>query len=190
MTDIHPYPDSFPTQDIDEAAAQFLYVHYPPYAATYLRDFLAHLVSISVGGPASVLPSLNEPGLYTLAAALGHEGREEQFRAGENLRDALISELRRRNCKGMGTEPQGPARRGRLVQLVATCTTLTRAGASSLQRHNLAGACPFCGAPDFRVFLPPVRWRCFACGRQGALLEFAEHLLQDGLSAAAQAELE
>jgi len=96
----------------------------------------------------------------------------------QDLRHALVAELRWRNCKAMGTDPTGPVRRGRLIQLVATCTILDRAGASSLRRDNLAGDCPFCGASEFRVFLPAVRWRCFACAREGALLEFAEVLLE------------
>ena len=177
MTNIHPYTDSSLVGDLGEPAGQFPYVHYPPYSGEYLRDFLAHLVSRFGGDVASAVPSLGEPGLYALSAAIALGIHENQFHAGDHLRDALIAELRSRNGKGMGTQPRGSVRRGRLVQIAATCTTLTVAGASSLQRHNLAGACPFCGAPDFRVFLPAVRWRCFACGRQGALLEFAENLL-------------
>ena len=180
MTTIHSYAyaDNSPAWGFDDFSPQCPYVQYPPYTATYLRDFLAHLVSVSAGNPVSLLTSLSEPGLYALAAALGSDAGDDPLRRDENLRNALIAELRWRNCKAMGTYPQGPARRGRLIQLAATCTTLSMAGASSLQRHNLAGECPFCAAPDFRVFLPSVRWCCFACDRQGALLEFAEQLLE------------
>ena len=180
MTTIHPYTDSSLVGDLGEPAGQFPYVHYPPYSRSYLRDFLAHLGSRYGGDVASAVSSLGEPGLYALSAAIALSLHEGQFNAGDNLRDALIAELRWRNGKGMGTQPRGSVRRGRLVQLVATCTTLAVAGASSLQRHNLAGDCPFCRAPDFRVFLPAVRWRCFACGRQGALPEFAESLIHTG----------
>ncbi len=177
MTAIHPYTDSSLVGDLDEPSGQFPYVHYPPYSRSYLRDFLAHLGSKFGGDVTSAVPSLGEPGLYALSAALALGLHEDQLEAGDNLRDTLIAELRSRNCKGMGTQPRGSVRRGRLVQIAATCTTLAVAGASALQRHNLAGDCPFCRAHDFRVFLPAVRWRCFACGRQGGLLEFAESLL-------------
>lgn len=178
MTAIHSYTDSSPVWDLDDLSPQCPYVHYPPYTTTYLRDFLAHLVSVSAGNPVSLLTSLSEPGLYALAAALGSGVGNDLLRHDDNLREALIAELRWRNCKAMGTDPRGAVRRGRLVQLVASCTSLSVAGASSLQRQNLSGECPFCSAPDFRVFLPAVRWRCFACDRQGALLEFAESLLE------------
>ena len=178
MTAIHSYTDSSPIWDFDDLSLQCPYVHYPPYTATYLRDFLAHLVSVSAGNPVSLLSSLSEPGLYALAAALAANSRGAEPLLDQNLRDALIAELRWRNCKAMGTDSRGSVRRGRLIQLVATSTDLDRAGASSLQRDNLAGDCPFCGSSEFRLFLPAVRWRCFACDRQGALLEFAESLLE------------
>ena len=178
MTAIHSYTDISPARDLDESSLQCLYVQYPPYTATYLRDFLAHLVSVSAGNPVSLLTSLSEPGLYALAAALSSVTGDSPLWHDDNLRESLIAELRWRNCKAMGTDPRGAVRRGRLVQLVASCTSLSVAGASSLQRQNLSGECPFCSAPDFRVFLPAVRWRCFACDRQGALLEFAESLLE------------
>ena len=177
LATIHPYTDSSLVENLGESPEQFGYVNYPPYSGTYLRDFLAHLRDGFGGDVASAVQSLGEPGLYALSAALALGLHEDQFEAGDNLRDALVAELRSRNCKGMGTQPRGSVRRGRLVQIAATCTTLAVAGASALQRHNLAGDCPFCRAPDFRVFLPPVSWRCFACGRQGGLLEFAESLL-------------
>lgn len=180
MTAIHPYTDSSLAGDLDESSDQFPCAHYPPYSSSYLRDFLAHLNNRFGGDVASAVPSLGEPGLYALSAALALGLHVGQFEAGDNLRDALVAELRWRNCKGMGTQPRGSVRRGRLVQIAASCTTLTVAGASHLQRHNLAGDCPFCRASDFRVFLHTVRWRCFACGRQGGLLEFAESLLHTG----------
>ena len=183
MTAIHSYTDISPAWDFDDLSPQCPYVHYPPYTAKYLRDFLAHLVSVSAGNPASLLTSLSEPGLYALAAALGSGvGDDDPLRDDKNLCETLLAELRWRNCKAMGTDPRGAVRRGRLIQLVASCTSLSAAGASSLQRNNLAGECPFCSSPDFRIFLPPVRWRCFACDRQGALLEFAEQLLCAGLT--------
>ena len=178
MTAIRSYTDSSLLRNFDESSLQCPYVQYPPYTATYLRDFLAHLVSLSAGNPVSLLTSLSEPGLYALAAALGSGVNDNLLRHDGNLCDSLIAELRWRNCKAMGADPRGPARRGRLVQLISSCTSLSVAGASSLQRQNLAGECPFCSAPDFRVFLPAVRWRCFACDRKGALLEFAEQLLR------------
>ena len=178
MTATHSYTDSSLLWNFDESSLQCPYVQYPPYTGTYLRDFLARLVSVSAGNPVSLLTSLSEPGLYALAAALGSGAGDVPLRHDEILCESLIAELRWRNCKGMGMDPRGPARRGRLVQLVASCTLLSVAGASSLQRQNLAGECPFCSAPDFRVFLPTVHWRCFACDRQGALLEFAEQLLR------------
>lgn len=180
MTATHSDTDSSLLWNLDESSLQCPYVQYPPYTATHLRDFLAHLVSVSSGDLVSLLTSLSEPGLYALAAALGSGVGDASLRHDENLREALIAELRWRNCKGMGTDPQGQVRRGRLVQLAASCTSLSVAGASSLQRQKLSGACPFCSATDFRVFLPAVHWRCFACGRQGALLEFAEQLLRAG----------
>lgn len=170
--------------EFGDVPGHFPYVHYPPHSAAYLRDFLAQLASVSGRDPASLLSSLTEPSLYTLAAALGLGIRADGLDPDDSLRDTLISELRWRNCKSMGAEPMGPARRGRLVQLAATCTVLRRAGASPLQRHNLAGVCPFCGDPGFRVFLPTVSWQCFACQRHGALLQFAEHLLTAGTTPA------
>ena len=70
LTAIHSYTDISPARDLDESSLQCLYVQYPPYTATYLRDFLAHLVSVSAGNPVSLLTSLSEPGLYALTAAL------------------------------------------------------------------------------------------------------------------------
>ena len=175
ITDL--YTDSIVTGEFDDAPGHFPYVEYPPHSAAYLRDFLSHLAGASDGEPASLLTSLTEPSLYTLAAALGTGNCVDGLHSDDGLRDALIAELRWRNCKTMGVDPEGPVRRGRLVQLAGSCTILETVGASSLQRHNLAGVCPLCGDPGFRVFLPTVSWRCFGCARQGGLLEFAECLL-------------
>ena len=180
LTIIDPYAESIAAGEFDDTPGHFPYVHYPPYSATYLRDFLSHLMSVSAGDPSSFLASLTELSLYVLAAALGSGLNADGISPDEGMFDALIAELRWRDCKSMGEEPRGAVRRGRLIQLAGTCTALETVGASSLQRHNLAGACPFCGDPDFRVFLPTVSWRCFGCGRQGALLEFAECLLTAG----------
>ena len=94
----------------------------------------------------------------------------------------LIDEVRRelgwRNCRTMGHNPTGAVRRGRLLQLTGSFTTLSRRGASPLQRNRVSGDCPLCdGAATLSVFLDSVRWRCFGCGRQGGLPEFAVAML-------------
>ena len=130
---------------------------------------------MSRGDLISALPGLSEPGLYTLTAALAqgcHSGP-----LADGLADAIIAELRWRNCRAMGTDPAGPVRRGRLIQIVGAFSKLGTLGASSLQRQKLGGRCPFCQTEAFQVFLPTVRWRCFGCERGGGLLEFAEQLL-------------
>ena len=148
-----------------------------------LRDFLEYLASLPGDNLASRVASLSEPGLYTLVAALAVAGESA---AGSRIKSdyaavvpGLLAEMRRRNCRGMGDDPTGPARRGRLLQLAGTFTTLSPAGNSPLQEHKLAGSCPFCGGdPSFQVYLPRVRWQCFGCSRRGGLLEFAECLLE------------
>lgn len=95
---------------------------------------------------------------------------------------AIIAELRRelrhRNGRAMGSDPAGAVRRGRLLQLIGSFTTLSRSGASPLQRNRISGDCPLCdGAATLSVFLESVRWRCFACDRQGGLPEFAAAML-------------
>lgn len=95
---------------------------------------------------------------------------------------ALIDEVRRelgwRSCRAMGHNPTGAVRRGRLLQLIGSFTTLARRGASPLQRNRVSGDCPLCGgSATLSVFLDSVRWRCFGCGRQGGLPEFAVAML-------------
>ena len=167
----------------DATGEQFPGTYYPPYPADYLRELLAHLINVSHGDCAAALPSLSEPGLYALAAAIaigrrdGAAGEAAAAPAHGIPTAALVAELRWRGCRGMGVNPVGATRRGRLVQLLTTFTPLQAPGASPLQRSKLAGACPFCGSPEFQVLLESVRWRCFGCHRAGALLEFAEQIL-------------
>ena len=168
--------------DYSQPAAQWPFRVYPPYADQELRDFFVHLVNVSRGELIPALPGLSEPGLYTLATVLargGHVGLDSGPRglSTEGLTDALIAELRWRNCRGMGADPDGRVRRGRLIQIVSGFTELRVLGVSSLQRQKLAGQCPFCESEAFQVFLPSVGWRCFGCGRGGGLLEFSEQLL-------------
>ena len=178
MTTTDRATDSAQTTGSIEWAGPYPAVRYPPHTRQYLRDFLAHLLNVSHGDPSPALPTLTEPSLYTLAAALAHAGESEADAPGiPGLHDALATELRWRDCRAMGTDPTGPVRRGRLIQMAETFTPLTVAGASAPQRAKLAGRCPFCASPSFQVFLPQVRWRCFECDRQGALPEFAESLL-------------
>ena len=157
---------------------------FPPHDERRLRDFAEYLSESSEGNPANCLSSLSEPGLYALVVALTMgSGAEAGSRALTDFAaavPALLSELRRRDCRGMGADPIGPVRRGRLLQLVGTFMTLTPAGGSPLrQEDKLMGDCPFCGAgASFQVYLPGVRWQCFGCARSGALLEFAEYLLE------------
>lgn len=182
MTIATSITDSASVANDSQAAEQWPAAVYAPHTDQYLRDFLDHLVNVTQGELIAALPGLSEPGLYTLAAALaqGRRSGPDATAGGaatEGLADALISELRWRGCRAMGTDPAGPARRGRLLQMAGTFTELGALGASSLQRQKLAGRCPFCAAEWFQVFLPSVRWRCFGCGRGGGLLEFAEELL-------------
>ena len=168
--------------DYSQPAAQWPFTVYPPYADQELRDFFVHLANVSRDDLIAALPGLSEPGLYILTAALArgsHRGPDPATSASstDGLPDALIAELRWRNCRAMGTDPRGPVRRGRLIQTVSTFTELRALGASSLQRQKLAGRCPFCQTELFQVFLLSVRWRCFGCRRGGGLLEFAECLL-------------
>ena len=151
---------------------------FPPYDRRQLRALRERLRAAAGGTPASALAlsAVPEPGLYALAAALAGEsgGRGE-------LAARLRAELRTRNCRGMGVDPTGPVRRGRLLQLIGSFTTLRVAGVSSLQRRRMRGGCPLCGEADsLRVSLGLARWQCFACGRSGGLLEFAEELLAKG----------
>ena len=157
------------------------HVEFPPYSRHYLSNLVANLIRISGADPAAALPSLAEPALYALAAAIAINDPS----CGENLPNgfvtALLAELRWRNCRAMGGDPTGPVRRGRLIQLVTSCTTLRTLGVTPAQTHKLVGACPFCSSARFQLFLPSVCWRCFDCERQGGLLEFAESLLLTAL---------
>ncbi|MCY4417289.1 MAG: hypothetical protein OXE87_13425 [Chloroflexi bacterium] len=171
-----------PTDSLENAnpaaTPQYPYNHYPPYSRQYLRNLLERLCDVSGGDLAGRLPSLTEPALYALAAAVT---LNDGFILGIR-RDALAAplrdELRWRACRAMGTDPTGPTRRGRLVQMVGTFTTLTVAGVSESQRQKLVGTCPFCGSTEFQLILSSVHWRCFTCGHDGGLLEFAERLLE------------
>ena len=158
---------------------------FAPYDVPQLRRALSRFLTVAAGGSvAAALPTLPEPGLYALAAALAHPDLAGVARP-DNLAAALRSEIRCRTGQGMGSDPSGPVRRGRLLQHIGIFTTLAVPGASPLQRRKLLGGCPFCRAPaafpaSFQVSLPAVCWQCFACGRRGGLPEFAECLLTDG----------
>ena len=171
--------DSAGVADYAESATQWPFTVYPPHTDRELRDFFAHLVNVSRGDLISALPGLSEPGLYMLSAALAGGSHSEPLADG--VADALIAELRWRNCRAMGTDPTGPVRRGRLIQIVGACTELRTLGASSLQRQKLVGRCPLCSTESLQVFLPSVRWRCFGCEGGGGLLEFAEQLVTSRL---------
>ena len=154
---------------------------FPPYDRRQLRALRERLRAAAGGAPASALAlsAVPEPGLYALAAALAGESGESG--GGGELAARLRAELRTRNCRGMGVDPVGAVRRGRLLQLIESFTTLRVAGVSSLQRRRMRGGCPLCGEADsLRVSLALARWQCFACGRSGGLLEFAEELLAKG----------
>ena len=171
------------------AASHLLAADFPPLTDQRLREFLERFSALAGDNPANGLSSLSEPGLYALAAAIARAGALEpgpslelepriagQFRA---VVPSLLAELRRRNCRGMGTDPAGPIRRGRLLQIIGAFTTLTSPGASLREQTRLVGACPLChAASSLQVSLTTVQWRCFACSRTGALLQFAECLLE------------
>ena len=193
MISFHAPIDSYTSAIAAHSDAEYPSVHYPPYTELYLHDLLAHFVTASHGNPVGVLPSLNESGLHALTAAIVK--RNDPNVSSPEFVAALLAEIRWRGCRTMGGDPTGPVRRGRLIQTVSTFTPLNTLGASPLQRDQLAGQCPFCGENVFRVSLASVRWRCFACQREGGLLEFAEGLLEqvrspaqpDGESAATSA---
>ena len=174
----NPVPTDSADTAITSESPQYPYVDYPPYSQQQLHDLLTHLVNISGSDLASALSSLTEPTLYALAAALAISNQTTHPYVAKAATRPLREELRWRAARAMGTDPSGPTRRGRLVQMAGTFTTLTIAGASPLQRTKLLGVCPFCASHDFQLMLPTVRWRCFSCHRDGGLLEFAEHLLE------------
>ena len=168
----------------DDRAQSCAIAEFAPYDAGQLRRTLARFLALSGGGGNSngtaVLPALPEPGLYALAAALAHPDLAGVARPAD-LADALRSEIRCRSGQGMGSDPSGPVRRGRLLQHIRIFTALAVPGASPLQRRKMLGDCPFCrAAAVFQVSLPSVCWQCFACARRGGLVEFAECLLTDG----------
>ncbi len=197
-----PAPDS---ATLDSQRGPLLQTPYPavayaPHTAAELRDFLVRLARESGGAMLASLPVVAEPTLYTLTAALylfsrgpdnllestlisagfhpDAEGIDAESNWPARLLTDLQAELRWRDCRGMGQDPMGGVRRGRLLQLVASFVELTTPGASSLHRHKLVGRCPLCTVDEsLQVFLNHVRWRCFACNRAGGLLEFAEALL-------------
>ena len=156
--------------------------NFPPLTDQRLREFLGRFSALAGDNLANGLSSLSEPGLYVLVAAVARaDALEPEPRIADQFSavvPSLLAELRRRNCRGMGSDPAGPVRRGRLLQLIGAFTTLNPCGTSPREQTKLAGVCPFCAAASsFQVFLPPVTWQCFSCNRSGALLEFAEYQL-------------
>ena len=166
--------------------------HFPEYTDEYLTQFVDHLWAMSNGYLASGLPTLSIAGLYTLVvvlarvAGVGHGSWTADARITDQLpavAPALLTELRRRDCRGLGDDPTGPVRRGRLLQLVGAFTPLSQPGATTRQRRKMRGDCPFCDEPaSLQVSLPSVTWRCFECGQSGGLREFAECLLTQALA--------
>ena len=189
---------SFPTDSYlfltgDEAGqTEWPATHFPEYTDEHLTQFVDHLWAMSNGDLASGLPTLSIAGLYTLvvvlarAAGVGHGSWTADARITEQLpaaTPALLAELRRRDCRGLGDDPTGPVRRGRLLQLVGAFTPLSQPGATTRQRRKMRGDCPFCDEPaSLQVSLPSVTWRCFECGQSGGLREFAECLLTQALA--------
>ena len=173
--------------DRNDGAPSCAIADFAPYDVRQLRRVLQRFLTVSDGGAPSALTTLPEPGLYALAAALAHPALAGVDRPA-GLPAALGAEIRQRSGQGMGSDPTGPVRRGRLLQQIGAFTTLAAPGASPLQRRKLLGNCPFCrtaasppAAASFQVTLPPVRWQCFACARRGGLPEFAGYLLTDGV---------
>ena len=147
------------------------------------------------------LVMLPEPDLYLLASAVfrlhqhpeaveswdiscfGGEPEIQDARApveiwSLRLAAALLTELGWRNCREMGSNPTGAARRGRLLQFISTFAPLSRSGPSPTHRGKMLGNCPFCAArAELCVLLPEVRWRCFSCELGGGLLEFGQEIL-------------
>ena len=189
---------AYDAADEPDTPANLPVVSYPPYTAAQLREYLRHAMLTISDQPEISLAAASEPGLYALAAALfsvvrntvtrNNDSGGPDGRAGSGLTDVeltyanLIGEVRRelgwRNCHTMGRDPTGAVRRGRLLQLIGSFTTLSRPGASPLQRRRISGECPLCaGEGKLSVFLDGVQWRCFGCDRQGGLPEFAAAML-------------
>lgn len=166
----------------ETASPHLAAANFPPLTDQRLREFLERFSAQAGDNLAHGLPSLSEPGLYALVAAVARaDALEPEPRIADQFSvvvPSLLAELRRRNCRGMGTDPAGPVRRGRLLQLIGAFATLTSPGTSPREDTKLAGACPLCNAESsLQVSLPRVQWQCFSCARSGALLEFAEYLL-------------
>ena len=184
---------SFPTDSYlfltgdDAEPAEWPATPFPEYTDERLTQFVDRLWAMSNGDLASSLPLLSSAGLYTLVVVLAKTAGVGQgsWSADRRIRDqlpattpALLAELRRRDSLGLGDDPTGPVRRGRLLQLVGAFTLLSQSGATTRQRRMVRGACPFCDAgASLQVSLPAVTWRCFGCERSGGLREFAECLL-------------
>lgn len=171
----------------DAAQTECPATQFPEYTDEHLIQFVDRLWAMSNGDLASGLPVLSIAGLYTLvvvlarAAGVGHGSWIADARIAAQLpaaTPALLAELRRRDYRGLGEDPTGPVRRGRLLQLVSAFTPLSQLGSTARQRRKMRGACPFCGQPmSLQVSLPSVIWCCFECGQSGGLGEFAECLL-------------
>ena len=182
-----------------DAAVDYPATSFPLHTGASLQDFLVRLAMASANVSAPSLAMVSEPNLYTLIAAVFRFGRNSGAdleaalgsagfipdgpdsgtgRAWATLLSDLRAELRWRNCQSMGKNPTGPVRRGRLLQLVGSFTTLARYSVSPLHLHRRSADCPLCHAPaTFCVFLASVQWRCFACDGCGGLPEFADQLL-------------
>lgn len=184
---------SFPTDSYlylvgdDDTPEEWPATPFPEYTDDHLTQFVDHLWAVSNDDLASGLAALSSAGLYTLVvvsawtAGLGHGSWQADRRIRAQLPAAtpvLLAELRRRDCRGLGDDPTGPVRRGRLLQLVGAFTILSPPGGATRQRQKMSGACPFCAEPaSLQVSLPAVTWRCFGCDQSGGLREFAECLL-------------
>ena len=182
-----------------DAAVDYPATSFPLHTGASLQDFLVRLAMASANVSAPSLAMVSEPNLYRLIAAVFRFGRNSGAgldaalgsagfipdgsdsgtgHAWATLLPDLRAELGWRNCQSMGKNPTGSLRRGRLLQLVGSFTTLARYSASPLHLYRLSGDCPLCHAPAaFCVFLANVQWRCFACDRCGGLPEFADQLL-------------
>lgn len=175
----------------DDAQTELPTTPFPEHTDEHLTQFVGRLWAMSNGDLASGLPLLSNAGLYTLVVVLARAAGVgySSWSAGRRVRDqlpaatpALLAELRRRDYRGLGDDPTGPVRRGRLLQLVGAFTSLSQPGSTARQRRKMSGACPFCDEPaSLQVSLPTVTWRCLECDRSGGLREFAECLLTRAL---------
>lgn len=152
-----------------------------PDAGLSIRGYCAAGADGSYGGGSNGAVGLADAGLSDAELTDGGLAAAELTYAGltyAKLIDEVRRELGWRNCRAMGHNPTGAVRRGRLLQLTGSFTTLARRGASPLQRNRVSGDCPLCGgAAALSVFLDSVRWRCFGCGGQGGLPELAGAML-------------